>query len=246
MQWFSFKGVKSTSIDVEAVEYVVDMLATDRSRYIVVPGRNGSIIAKDESLNDVIIKVSCIFPVTSQESLRLTARRIATWLKGDGHLIFWDEPDKFRNARIYNSPKLYDKGGWGQFDVQFRCGPLSETIESSKFNLNQKVNIAGSYNNNGIIEATIPTNVTGDRISVGVDGSYALTVLYNVTGGEKILIDLNTQDIFINQFLKNNYITPTSNFFTCPTGNHSIELAVFGDDTVNLIDGTYTYNACWL
>lgn len=246
MQWFSFKGVTSTSIDVEAVEYVVELLATDRSRYIVVPGRNGSVVAEDDSLNDVIIKVSCIFPVTSQESLRLTARRIATWLRGDGRLIFWDEPDKFRNARIYNSPKLYDKGGWGQFEVQFRCGPLSETIESSTINLNTTVSIDGSYNNNGIIEATVPTGVTGDRLSTGVDGNYALTVLYNITGGEQILIDLNTQDIFINQLLRNSYITPISKFFACPPGEHSIELAVFSDDTFNPLNGTYTYNACWL
>lgn len=245
MQWFSFKGISCESLDIEVMDYQSEILSKDKSRYITVPNRAGSIIAEDNTPDDIYVTVKCAYPYTIKSIMRQTARRIGTWLRGTGQLIFWDEPDKYRIARLYNAPELIDKGSWSEFEAIFRCQPYSVSTQALTVPLNSKQTLEGTAPNAGIISFTIPENTSPDGIEVSC-GDKTLSIDIDFAAGDNISIDLALRTATRNNEQISNAFAPPYQFFTCNEGENQINAYIVIDEQTTAVNGTYTYNARWL
>lgn len=125
MSGLSFKNIHSSQFDLIMKSLDRTVLPPLIHREITVPGKHGRYDFGKNKYDNRLIPVRFSSVNRDLGSLRKRIRDIAGWLYGEGRLKFDDEPDKYYQAKIYDSIALEQFASLGVFDVTFECEPFA-------------------------------------------------------------------------------------------------------------------------
>lgn len=134
MNGIRFNGIHHTAIP--GLNFITSrrpLLPETKDTYIDVPGRSGSILIPDSSLQDVYIEVDFTLIRDTSTQLLDAAQNIATWLitEGRARLIFDDYPSKYYNAKVGSGitlEQLLEFEEIAEFTIRFRCEPVMKAV----------------------------------------------------------------------------------------------------------------------
>lgn len=205
--WFSFKGIRSTAIGVQVIDYPPETIPEERVEFIEVPGRSGSLAIpegdEDEAVyDDITLSIDCYVPNTAN------INDVAAWLRGSGELILGNDSGYCYKAHAINQIELKKivRGKKPRtFSACFRCAPFRYESDPDERRLNGPFVLAnpGTVPANPFItvrgSGTVRLTV-GDR-SVTLDGLAGEVTIdcdakcaYKVTIDNQVAITLDDQD----------------------------------------------------
>lgn len=125
---FTFNGVDMRAQYGLIVSSIDDYLIPQmRERKIEIPGRNGAYDFDtkrgDETYKERQLVIHC---ATAELMSRAAVREMTYTLSRKGHIVRWDEPEKYYNGRIYN-PDYIERivRQMKRFDITFTCDPFA-------------------------------------------------------------------------------------------------------------------------
>lgn len=121
--WFEWNDVRCTEYGIHVLEQPVLMLPNERTTFVDVPGRSGSltVLEGDAVCDDLVLTAQCMV-----ENLE-RYEEIASYLRGSGHVTFANRPEGYYEARIVNQipfEKILRGNPHRTFTVNFRCKPF--------------------------------------------------------------------------------------------------------------------------
>lgn len=100
------------------------LLPPKRERKIEIPGLDGMYDFGANSYDERVIECECkLINQISKSQLR----EVAYKLSGKQRLSFWDEPEKYYTAELYDSPSIQNIADrlWLEFSLTFVCEPFA-------------------------------------------------------------------------------------------------------------------------
>ena len=187
--WFSFKGIKSTTMGVRMSAPPVRMHPERKGEWEDRPGTDGELWIDGGGYNNITVQQPIIVLDTADID------RVNAWLTGYGELVFGDEPDRAYKARIAQSFTRTNtvKRLRGQtITVPFNCSPFRyEADPVSAITISEP----RMLNNPGTVEALPLIAVYGSgngTLMIG-DGSMLID---DLTPGTPIMIDCEAKRIY--------------------------------------------------
>ena len=100
------------------------MFPPKRSRKVQIPGRDGMYDYGSENYDERTIVCSC--KLINQIS-KAELRNVAYMLSSKKNLVFWDEPDKYYIAELFDPTEIQNIADrlWLEFDLTFTCFPFA-------------------------------------------------------------------------------------------------------------------------
>lgn len=121
------------------------LLPPKRQRKLEIPGKSGMFDFGSETYDERTIECECKL-INSISKAEL--REIAYKLSGKNKLYFWDEPDKYYIAELFDPTDIINIADrlWLEFTLTFTCEPFAytETKDSSLIVGENKVNYLGT------------------------------------------------------------------------------------------------------
>ena len=179
--WFEWNGRKCTDFGIHVSEHPPITLPAERSTFINVPGRSGSLtLLEDEDVyDDMLLTCSCFIENTDRLS------EIAVWLRGSGTVTFANRQGGFYHARVVNQipfEKILRGNPHRSFAINFRCKPFWYLSNVEPITLST----SGTF-------ITNPGSVTAEPI-ITVYGSGEITLMVGMTITELEITDKITLD----------------------------------------------------
>jgi predicted phage tail component-like protein len=117
--WFSFAGTMSHDMKVYMVELPVRPMPAMKGDDVEIPGTDGNLWMSDGGYERITVSVKLEAGDDADIDL------INGWLRGEGDLIFGDEPDRVYHARIIKNADRSHKGKRTnrQWKQTFDCEP---------------------------------------------------------------------------------------------------------------------------
>lgn len=125
MDYFVFKGVKSTDKSIVLKRYENIFMPKKRVSYTEIQGRHGSIEFDYGTYEDIIMEVEAAVLGDNEYEVIANARAAERWLSERGQLFFWNEPQRFYIGRIVNQVPLTEQVKWGDILLLFRLEPFA-------------------------------------------------------------------------------------------------------------------------
>ncbi len=199
MSVFTFKGISSDYYKLKVKTLQPPQRAENTTEYIRIPGRAEPIIKSREEYSNTEITFEVVLNDLSK------TRAIFAWLKGEGQLIYSDEPDKYYEA-VSNSviSATYISNEIREFQIKFICKPfayalnaktVSNTYNNSATRLLRTENIIFENNGTFSCEPVIRLEFCG-RLEISVDGTK-----------EKITIDTGEENGTFGSTVTDGYIS---------------------------------------
>ena len=150
LNWFSFKGKKSTDFGVYAELLPPIIIAAERVKYVTAAGRSGSLASTegDAVFEDIVFEIECY--IKSIDRLN----EVVSWLFGSGQLVLPSRPGGYYIGRVVGEiefARVLKAHEYRRFIVSFRVKPCfylddSSDIESTKseFAINNPGNLASA------------------------------------------------------------------------------------------------------
>lgn len=182
--WFSFNGIKNTEMGVRILSMPTRPHPKRKGQYVDIPGR-GPVWQDEGSYEKISVPVHCIAP--DDENID----SVNAWLRGEGDLIFGDEPNRAYHARVIEEFQRSNRSQHlrGQeFTVSFDCEPLRVEANPSG---NITISTSGTNITNPGTEAAAPlilVNGTGDG-TLMIGGN---TLIFNDLNGH-IYVDCDAK-----------------------------------------------------
>lgn len=186
MSVFTFKGISSDYYGLKVKTLQPPQRAESTTEYIYIPGRTQQLVKSREEYTNTEI----VFEVMLKDLSKV--REVFAWLKGEGQLIYSDEPDKYYEA-ISNSliSTTYVSDKIREFQIKFVCKPFAYAVnakistnaysDSGTYDLRAKEIL---FKNNGtfMCEPVFHAKFCG-RLELSVDGQ-----------NEKFIIDTGQEN----------------------------------------------------
>ena len=143
----SFQFGKYNSLDDLGIvcEIYDTLLPPKRERKVEIPGKSGMYDFGSETFGERTIECECKL-INSISKAEL--REIAYKLSGKNKLYFWDEPDKYYIAELFDPTEIVNMGDrlWLEFTLTFICEPFANTeIKDSPLIVGEnKINYLGT------------------------------------------------------------------------------------------------------
>ena len=191
--WFEFKGVRSTTMNVELLDMPVRPYAASRGDVQPIGGRHGVLWQPDDLEREVYDNIVVRLPCQTRGTFDID--EIGAWLSGAGDLRFSDEPDHVYRARIAKEfarsnrlPRFQDQ----IFTPSFDCFPLRyKRLASAAADDWVSTSSGQNCSNPGTVESEPRIVVEGSGNFIVNVGAQMLT-FEGVTGG--IVIDSELDD----------------------------------------------------
>lgn len=125
---FIFRGWHSSDLGVGVKSTNRTVTPARRKKEFTILGRSGTLELPSEEYDKRYITVDIgIVNNDLFTNLRTQVREIATWLSGNGYLIFDDEPTKAYEASVYDAIDLeqWDLMSKGVASITFECQPFA-------------------------------------------------------------------------------------------------------------------------
>lgn len=125
---FIFRGRHSDELGVGVKSTNRTVTPERRKKEFTILGRSGSLELPSDEYNKRHITVDIgIVNNDKFEDLRSQVRQVASWLSGNGYLIFDDEPTKAYEASVYDAIDLeqWELMSKGVASVTFECQPFA-------------------------------------------------------------------------------------------------------------------------
>ena len=122
MYWIDYNGHRNREFGIEVASRPAIPAPQLRGEYVSIAGRDGSLLVTDEVYEDITIDVPMNF-VNKPYHLADNYRRAKGWLRGNGKLRMFDDPDVFyrvKAAGIIDNIRF--KRGQ-KFTASFVCDP---------------------------------------------------------------------------------------------------------------------------
>lgn len=125
MSVFTFKGVSSDYYGLKVKTLQPPQRAESTTEYIYIPGRTQQLVKSREEYANTEITFEVMLSDLSK------VREVFAWLKGEGQLIYSDEPDKYYEA-VSNSliSTTYVSDEIREFQIKFICKPFAYAINA--------------------------------------------------------------------------------------------------------------------
>ena len=125
MSVFTFKGISSDYYGLKVKTLQPPQRAENTTEYIYIPGRTQQLVKSREEYTNTEI----VFEVMLSDLSKV--REIFAWLKGEGQLIYSDEPDKYYDAiSNYLISSTYISDEIREFQIKFICKPFAYAVNS--------------------------------------------------------------------------------------------------------------------
>jgi len=112
-----------------AMEYADRSILPERRRNdYVIAGRDGTVDFGNDTYGTKPIPVTFTFISKNVIDLQKEARKIASWLSGEGLLWFDDEPDVAYTAKVYETVTAEQIIRTKRVTVVFECQPFAKSI----------------------------------------------------------------------------------------------------------------------
>lgn len=105
-------------------EYYDTIIPPKRSRKVQIPGRDGLYDYGSENYDERTIR--CVCKLINQIS-KAEFRNVAYMLSEKRNLVFWDEPDKYYVAELFDPAEVQSIADrlWLEFELTFICFPFA-------------------------------------------------------------------------------------------------------------------------
>ena len=166
--WFEWNDVRCTEHGIHVLEQPVLMLPNERTTFVDVPGRSGSltVLEGDAVCDDLVLTAQCMV-----ENLE-RYEEIASYLRGSGRVTFANRPEGYYEARIVNQipfEKILRGNPHRTFAVNFRCKPFWYAESAPAITVTQ----SGTF-------VTNPGNVYAEPV-ITVYGSGTITLMVGMS-----------------------------------------------------------------
>ena len=122
---FTFNGQHTEDYRIYFTTSNIPLLPQMRTQEETVLERDGVFIYED-GYNNKTIELNCSFVGANNiKERRQILRRIASWLRQEGELVFDNEPDKFYKGKIYNQIDLSLFASYDEFNLIFNVDPFA-------------------------------------------------------------------------------------------------------------------------
>lgn len=214
MPWFVWKGKNSLAdfgLWINKLPPIVK--AQERVQEVTIPGRPGVLtLLEGEDIYEPVLR-KCVVIARNTLPFQL----ILDWLRGEGELVFSNEPDKTYYARIA-AEVAFDRisNDMKQATIQFSCQPF----KGSRYPSHDQVEIdtPGSITNPGDIASRPLIHLTGSGGNSTITIGSQSMQFKNVSG--TIDVDCDAEIVTKNGTLWDKEVT--GKFFRIPKGTSSV------------------------
>ena len=122
---FTFNGQHTQDYGIYFTTSNIPLLPQMRTQEETVLGRDGVFIYEN-GYNNKTIELNCSFiGADTIHQRRQVLRRVASWLRKEGELVFDNEPDKYYKGKIYNQIDLALFASYDEFTLIFNSEPFA-------------------------------------------------------------------------------------------------------------------------
>ncbi len=194
VEGFSFRGRHSNEFDgLEIISVERPLRAEKRVSEETVPTKDSSYKFED-GYNDNIIPIECRVDIEDEKERRKILRDIASWLNGEGKLIFDDEPDLSYRANSYSLVGLKEGVNHEAFTLAFVCHPFacSEPIQVQRTGISSQTKTLVS--NRGTVEHKPLIEIAGTATAIAFTWPTGAFSIANIT--KKTYIDCDRMIVY--------------------------------------------------
>lgn len=125
--FFIFKGIKSTDMGVEMVDFPPLQFPERKTKTIEVDGMDGNYTQDLGAYSTYSMKIPCLIDGTQEQAK--TVQQVLNWLKGSGKLILSNDRLRYYQARIANAIPISDVIlVMPEFIVNFEVQPFKRSV----------------------------------------------------------------------------------------------------------------------
>lgn len=182
---FKFNNKVSDNEDIKVISLPPITQSTERVNEYTIDGKDGHLTELNGYEGETKPVIADFFGKTPT--------KLYNWLKGDGEVIFGDQPDRFYKARISNKIPFeeYIKNQIYTFPIEFRCQPFGYLLEGKE---TITLTSGTTLNNNKATHTSKPI------ITIYGTGACAFAInsrTFNITEiGTSITIDSDIEEVY--------------------------------------------------
>nr|WP_317413047.1 phage tail domain-containing protein [uncultured Solibaculum sp.] len=243
MSEFTFNGISCQEKGITLLDYQQPSCASVRTKFVDIPGRDGSLAVFPQEYQDVIVSLHCAILGDSREEIQTALRQAAGWMQGQGELSLWDQPGLSRLGIVVEWSEVQINRQWAEFTIQFRGGPFLLGEEKS-LSLGSPMQVEGTVPTRGTVTVTLPQSTTQVKITSSHGESLSLTG--TMEAGQVLLVDMQTGNIQLDGQPANRLIALGGKTFAMPPGEGSITCEILVEEQYQAIEGIFTYRPQWI
>lgn len=175
---FSFKGISADTYGLKVELLQPPQRAGSQTEIIRIPGRPEPLVKSRDEFENTELTFEAIVTDTSK------VREIFAWLRGEGQLIYDDEPDKYYYAvsnQLISVTRISDE--ICKFSIRFTCLPFAYSVSNAAVE--------------NTFEDTAFDGIQRTKtVSVTVDGSFPCEPVYKIDFAGRLEISVNGTDTF--------------------------------------------------